>query len=511
MKTFLFVIVLAFFNSQFVFAQLQGQALIDSLLPELQRINEDSNKVELLNVISFRYYSIDPDKGIEYANEALNLAKRIEWKKGESISYNSLGVNSWAKSDYDKAVEYYQNALQIYQDLGDKSGIAKNLGNMGLIYKGQSNYPKALKYYGKALKINEEIGSKLGIANNLLRMGTIYHDQSDYSMALEYYARSLEIYEDLSNKSGIASNLGNMGNVYWKKLDYTRALEYFEKSLTIFEELNDKSGIAITLGNMGIIHMNQSNFAKALEYYEKALVINKELGNKRRIAINLGNIGSLFLSLSQDNINIVSDKISQQISKSKEASLNNAIKYFYNAIEIFEEIGELDNRSVYKKSLADAYKQKGDAFKEAKYLREHIALKDSVFSMKKAKEIGKLEAEREQLEEEYREAEEERLLTEATNNRNYIQYSGMGVFVLLLFITIFIIPKFNIPFSIIDGLVFVTFLLFYELVLVITEPIIDNWTSNIPIYKLGLNLAVALLFLPFYNLEDKIRNRFKLK
>ena len=112
------------------------------------------------------------------------------------------------------------------------------------------------------------------------------------------------------------------------------------------------------------------------------------------------------------------------------------------------------------------------------------------------------------LAEEYKEKEEARKREAEIAYRNNIQYSGMGVFVLILFISIFIIPKMRIPFALIDALVFITFLLFYEMILVITDPIVDIWTSGVPVYKLGVNFGIALLFLPFYNIEDKLREKY---
>ena len=107
-----------------------------------------------------------------------------------------------------------------------------------------------------------------------------------------------------------------------------------------------------------------------------------------------------------------------------------------------------------------------------------------------------------------KEKEKARLLAEEEEYSNNIQYSAIAIFVILLFVSLFIIPKFNISFTLIDGLVFITFLLFYELIVVIFEPKIDEWTDGIPIFKLGLNLLIALLFIPVHNYEGKFRDKF---
>ncbi|MCO6494033.1 MAG: hypothetical protein J5I98_36785 [Phaeodactylibacter sp.] len=56
--------------------QKQGQARIDSLLLELPRASEDTNKVLLLATLSYNYYPINPDEGIKYGNEGLGACRR---------------------------------------------------------------------------------------------------------------------------------------------------------------------------------------------------------------------------------------------------------------------------------------------------------------------------------------------------------------------------------------------------------------------------------------------------
>ena len=353
----LFILIFILLNAPNLFAKLQGQAKIDSLLSEIPNAKADTNHVNLLKDLSFEYYLINPDEGIKYGEQGLKLAKELSWKKGEATSYHSLGVvYFFGKADYTKALEYYGNALKINEEIGNKRGIAANLGGMGVIYYNQSDYPKALEYYSKALKIDEELGNKSGIAIHLGNIGLVYSNQSDYPKALEYYSKALKIDEELGNKNGIARHLGNIGNIY----------------------------------------SNQSEYPKALEYFHKALKINEKIGKKDGIAYNLGNMGSLYLKLSQDSVSIEPSELNEYVSLNKDINLNNSIEYLLQSIEILEEIGELDGRSTNLKNLADAYKQKGDYKNSDKFIREHHKIKDSVFNQEKQKKIDELTKQREE-------------------------------------------------------------------------------------------------------------------
>ncbi len=82
-KLFSFFIV---FLSLSVHAQRQGQRLIDSLLQELPKAKEDTNKVKLLYALAFVYEEINPGEGLKYSQTELALSEKLEWKKRDRVS-----------------------------------------------------------------------------------------------------------------------------------------------------------------------------------------------------------------------------------------------------------------------------------------------------------------------------------------------------------------------------------------------------------------------------------------
>ncbi|MFD2935437.1 hypothetical protein [Spirosoma flavum] len=61
----------------------KGQARLDSLLAELPCAKADTNRVKLLCAISYQHHN----KGINYANQALTLARRLTRKRGMATAY----------------------------------------------------------------------------------------------------------------------------------------------------------------------------------------------------------------------------------------------------------------------------------------------------------------------------------------------------------------------------------------------------------------------------------------
>ena len=77
-KSIYLLIAFLIFNFQFLIAQKQGQARLDSLLQELPKAKEDTNKVNLLNSLSSGYYSINPNEGIKYGEIEIKAIGRFK-------------------------------------------------------------------------------------------------------------------------------------------------------------------------------------------------------------------------------------------------------------------------------------------------------------------------------------------------------------------------------------------------------------------------------------------------
>jgi len=384
---FLLLVMLSVFQHPAAFAQLQGRALIDSLLAILPAAKEDTNKVNILNKVCAGYYAINPEEAIKYGEKALTLAQSLQWKKGIALAYNNLGVNYWAKSDYPKALEYYISSLKINEESGSKTEIARNYGNIGLIYWNQAEYSKAKEYYFKALKINEEA----------------------------------------ENKTGMAYNYGNIGLVYGDEKDYPKALEYDFKALKLFEESGDKSGMARNLGNIGVVYTNQLDYSKGLEYYFKALKLCEELGNKSGMAKNLGNIGERYLDIVSENNR---DLLNKLFDGNKTKALKQAKLYLDSAAAIKKEIGDYNSLKLTFLDLSRTEELLGEDKMALDYYKKYSAAKDSVFNSENEKKITTLQM---QYEFDKKEASVKAEQEKQKLVRNYI-YSALGIVVVFLMV-----------------------------------------------------------------------------
>lgn len=78
------------FLSVSVWAQ---QEELDSLQQLLHKQADDTSKVNTLNELSYVYYqTVVYDSELYYAQQALNLSQKLNWKRGMAVSLKILAV-----------------------------------------------------------------------------------------------------------------------------------------------------------------------------------------------------------------------------------------------------------------------------------------------------------------------------------------------------------------------------------------------------------------------------------
>jgi len=217
----------------------------------------------------------------------------------------------------------------------------------------------------------------------------------------------------------------------------------------------------------------------------------KELDYKSGIAADFGNISALYI----------------QAGQFQEGEL-----YLDSASAIFNTIGELYFIMLTHQAFSELYDTTGRYQLALESYKKYTAAKDSIFNEDKSKDLGKLEAkhEFETAEMERKREEAARLAKEAAvqSRRDNLQYSGILIFLVLVFAGVFALGRFAIPIRVAEGLIFFSFLLFFEFTLVLLDPYIEQYSSGAPAIKLGFNALLAGLIFPLHSFfERKMKRR----
>ena len=435
------------------------QKTIDSLELQLEHPTNGLSPVELLNELGWYYAFSDPEKGIEIAENAINMAesKRDSLQLGiayerKGLNYEKLGQDSMLlvsykqaeviykdiqhlrrqgalafnlanfhlfRSNYERSLEEGYKALQVFETNADTIRMVRTYNQIGSNHIYLGNYTSALKVLQKGM-LFLELGhneTSTYYAEILSSMGLLYDKLSQYETALEYQEQALQIYIDKNNAYSIANTYNNLGKLYGRLEQHDKALKMFNQSYDIKKKMGDKYRIANALTNIGLAYSSLGEPDNALEHLELTKAIYKELKHNSNLSIVFRNIGDVQMG-------------KRQFSEAKK-SFDSALAYAKKA---------KDMRAVYlsKEQLAMAYTNLSNYKKAYQLLNESQDLKDSLLSNENRNQLADLKAaykydkERALLEAEFqkKKALDEIKIKQQTFKKNVS--IGVGIFSLIL-------------------------------------------------------------------------------
>ena len=130
------------------------------VLPDTLKINtmrDDTAKVNLINKIADEFRDFDTEKGLFYANKALVLAQKLQYKYGVGEAHKAMGVIYYRMGIYDASLDNNLKAISIFKELNEPLLLCKSYNNTGLVYFARIEYSKAISYMLLGLKIANEI------------------------------------------------------------------------------------------------------------------------------------------------------------------------------------------------------------------------------------------------------------------------------------------------------------------------------------------------------------------
>ena len=178
-----------------------------------------------------------------------------------------------------------------------------------------------------------------------------------------------------------------------------------------------------------------------------------------------------------------------------------AIEYYQKVKALGEKNGSLESIRSAAKNLDSLYLTTGDYKQSSLYNSVYYQYKDSIDKLKKENELAQIEA----LDEQQR-AERARLEElEAKEKRNRIQYMGIIIGIVVLFVALAMMGWFKVSANTIRAIGFFSFLIFFEFIFLVFKKNIAGLTHGVPLYDLAFMIALAAILVPLHHwLEHKV-------
>ena len=342
----------------------------DSLISVLNNASHDTLKIRILNQLSRSQFGPNPDKAIEYAEEAVSLSRKNNDLENLGYSLKNVGLGHYFKADFVEVLANWQKSLEAFKAIENAKGISNLESNIGAVYYSTGDNTRALDHYLRALRIAEASGDDHRTATVLQNIGAVYENTRDYDEAEGYLLKALPIFEKLEDDRGIATTSLNLGEIYFEqKNDDPKAALYFRLAKEKLEKIDDAL-LPNAIIFLAALDAKNNDNAKALRKLRQAYDMAKEKDGKVAMSMAKRELGRLYTDIG------LSDK---------------GVTAYEEAIELGREIGINDDYQKTVAGIIEAYKTQSDYLNVAKYQDTLLSINEKIFDSESDNQMANLQ------------------------------------------------------------------------------------------------------------------------
>lgn len=287
-------------------------------------------------------------------------------KTGKSIHIHevwlSIGKSNQAIGNFPAAFEAYQNAIAAC-DGADPACPLSAIAKLGILQAENGNPHLAIPYFRESMELATQVGDSLTANRSLNQFGIVYTMMGDWARADSCFQGFLAFAQQLNDTILLATAINNLGDMYLQKGAYDLAEANFKKSLVLYTPYNQSQALATPHLNLGLLYLRRGDFAIA----EKQALIGLDYALKAKSLIRQQNAYEV-LWQAQEGLNKPQDAL-------RNFKLLTAIRDSLFSLEKTKQIAELESR--YRFSLQNeilASKDEALASSQTKVSQQRIWL-----------------------------------------------------------------------------------------------------------------------------------------
>lgn len=306
-----------------------AQPLKDSVLKEMENLPL-KEQIQSINRQYYKFYSQDINLAESLLAHAAKQSGKNNWKEEEAFATLYVGVVTYLKGDYEHVQENYFKALSLFEEINHAAGIAATHNELAVFYHKQND----LKNCFRSLDIAEQIARQI---NDQEKLGT---------------------------------NLGHRGAFLSKRGKIKEAKPYFLEVYTIRKQQNDSIGLGYVLLDLAEIAISESNIPQALNYIDESTHIRTLINDRQGLVDNYLTKAQVYLTIKD---------------------YRQAIYQAEKGLEQAQPLAMPDMVKQILEFLSNVYKLAGDYKNALRYQQEASTIKDSLFTLQKARDIQELQ------------------------------------------------------------------------------------------------------------------------
>ena len=241
---------------------------VDSLEALLSHSDQDTFKVGLLGHMCYYNAFVQPEKGLSYGQQGLQLSQKLQYKRGIAYCNQSLSFCLWALGNYNESLRFALRSLEQYEELMDYKRIAYSYLALANVYREIGDYKKALIEAHRGIKIYDSINFSLKVAFAVT--GSIYERQNQLDSALVYIQKAYEL-DIIHNGGNWGWLVHELGNIHAKMKHYDLAVAYYRIALQLAINDNYPKDIVDIYNNLAIVCKETGKIDSCIWYSSEIL------------------------------------------------------------------------------------------------------------------------------------------------------------------------------------------------------------------------------------------------
>ncbi len=244
---------------------------------------QDTLEVKKLYKLGFDMRLKNPEQTVIYANNALNLAKKINYKSGAGESLRIMGIGNFYLNLPVKAINNYLAALDCFQEIKDIKGQGRVYNNIGVLYR-ENNFSLALEFFQKSLAIAQKSSDNKLMAPIYLNIGIVYFREKSYNQALLYYNKSNDLYVALKDSVNLIQCMQDRGLTYFNLNQYEKAENFLLKAKEAAKHSDLNITVASTDLTIAELYIAQKRFLDAEKIIKEGITFSNFVKNDKLLA-----------------------------------------------------------------------------------------------------------------------------------------------------------------------------------------------------------------------------------
>lgn len=313
-----------YFLLLFLSADLSAQVNTDSLQRVLISQKDDTAKAGTLFRLGDAYRRKNPDTTLYYADELMQLSKKLSYTKGIADALYLNGDALYTSFEFDSAIVFYLNAREKYEAANEKKRANRMTMLVSNAYLQSDNFARSAEYgeiaekqaaerkdtaelidiyfisYGayeglgnstaafetakKAIEYGEKINDKVRLGKALVQIAMLYERKGNYADGKKYAIQARDLLfanGDSLNGYKVSTCIYSSAFSLGDSLGSIKNLEQVYAWLESHNQLLALTPCGLTLGQM---YEDMGMYKEAIVLYEKVLPVAEQTNNELNIA-----------------------------------------------------------------------------------------------------------------------------------------------------------------------------------------------------------------------------------